>query len=348
MKFSICIPNYNYERYLGETLESAVNQHYNNYEVVISDNASTDKSLEIIKNYAKQYDFIRYKVNQTNVGFAGNLDKSAEMATGDWIIMLSSDDLMTKEALNSYELFISNAVKKYGTEIAFCSAFDKIDGESKYLEYIGPSKRIWFEEDIDKDLSAMLGCNVYKVESATALRRCLTFFYNPFNFASTCFPASVYNKVEGYSSSRLINPDKWFHWKLLCKTGYVFYIDKPLFKYRWHNHNQASQQTQSGALKFWIDEYRSSFEISSEMLSKSGFTAEEVATAFVNRSVFPYVFKHLKLNERKMAFRIFAFGMATYPHISFKSRKTYLLFLLILLGPIGVLLTRMISKASSS
>lgn len=342
--FSICIPNYNYEKYLGETLESVVSQTFRDYEIVIADNASTDKSIEIIQSFAQQHTNIKYKVNSANVGFAGNLDKSAEMAKADWMVMLSSDDLMTPEALSTYHAFIEIASVKYGSEIAFCSAFDKIDGNGEYLEYIGPSNRIWKQEDIDSELSSLMNCTVYKLEAEVALNRCLTYFYNPFNFAATCYHHSLYKKVEGYGGSRIINPDKWFHWRIITESKYIFYIDKPLFKYRWHNTNQTSQQSQSGALKFWVDEYRSSFEITPFMLKKARLSNEEIKHHFINRTILPYAFKYIKTGERILATRILFFGMATYLNICVKNKRTYLIITLLLLGPIGTVIAKLTNR----
>ena len=45
IKFSICIPNYNYGSYIGETIKSVLNQTYENYEIIVVDNASTDDSI---------------------------------------------------------------------------------------------------------------------------------------------------------------------------------------------------------------------------------------------------------------------------------------------------------------
>ena len=49
--FSICIPNYNYGKYIGDTLKSVLSQTYQNFEVIVVDNASTDDSLEVVKSF---------------------------------------------------------------------------------------------------------------------------------------------------------------------------------------------------------------------------------------------------------------------------------------------------------
>ena len=101
MRFSICIPNYNYARYLGQTIQSVLDQQDVEFELLVSDNASTDNSVAIVHGFADSR--IRLKVNACNVGFAGNLDRVAEMATGDYMIMLSSDDIMHPRALSTYQ-----------------------------------------------------------------------------------------------------------------------------------------------------------------------------------------------------------------------------------------------------
>ena len=64
------------------------------------------------------------------------------------------------------------------------------------------------------------------------LRRCLAQMNNPFNFAATCYPRRLYQAVEGYGAGRLINPDKYFHWKLLAVAERAYFVDRPLFAYR--------------------------------------------------------------------------------------------------------------------
>lgn len=312
MLFSICIPNYNYEQYVGITLESVIKQTMPPFEVLVTDNASTDKSVEVIKGYAEQHTNIKLKVNRTNIGFAGNLDEVGKMARGDWMIMLSSDDVVKEHALEVYRKFI-NLIPTH-QNFAFCSAFEKIDSYGNFLEFLNASgSSLWNEKDIDAELSKELGISIYKVKSAEMLKRCLSKFLNPFNFAATCYTREVYEKVGGYGGGRLINPDKWFHWKIMAELDYVYYIDSPLFQYRWHQNNQAGQQQQSQILKYWLDEYRNSFELTPAMLNKAGKSAKDIKKIFNKHCILAYVIKHLKQGNFPLAKRIFAFGLFCYP-----------------------------------
>src|SRR5438094_10104367 len=99
MRFSICIPNYNYASFIERTIRSVLAQE-GDLEVLVSDNASTDGSVDVVR--AIDDDRIRIQVNNVNVGFAGNLDRVVGMASGDWVILLSSDDLIEPDALACY------------------------------------------------------------------------------------------------------------------------------------------------------------------------------------------------------------------------------------------------------
>lgn len=88
-RFSIIIPNYNKEEYVRETLESIFNQTYKNFEVIVVDDGSTDKSIEIIK----EFDIKLFHTNRKRAGGARNI--GIDNATGDYIIFLDSDDYFT-------------------------------------------------------------------------------------------------------------------------------------------------------------------------------------------------------------------------------------------------------------
>ena len=109
MKFSICIPNYNYGRYLGRTIQSVLDQQGADFELLVSDNASPDNSVDVVQSFADPSH--RLQINACNVGFAGNLDKAAGMASNELMIMLSSDDLMRPGASPWH---ITNSSKPWG------------------------------------------------------------------------------------------------------------------------------------------------------------------------------------------------------------------------------------------
>jgi glycosyltransferase involved in cell wall biosynthesis len=102
--FSVCIPNYNYARYIGQAIESVLAQSYPHFEIIVTDNHSTDGSPDVVRTFRD--DRIRLFVNPYNVGFAPNLDRAAAHAAHPYLIMLSADDVMRPGALAEYAAVI--------------------------------------------------------------------------------------------------------------------------------------------------------------------------------------------------------------------------------------------------
>jgi glycosyltransferase involved in cell wall biosynthesis len=94
---SVALICYNQEKTIVEALESAVNQDYINFELIISDDCSSDATVDVINNFIKniQSDKIKIKLNLNNInlGIGGNLAKAISMCSGEFIIPASGDDI---------------------------------------------------------------------------------------------------------------------------------------------------------------------------------------------------------------------------------------------------------------
>lgn len=87
-KVSVVIVNWNGERYLESCLRSVLNQSYTNYEVILVDNASTDRSLSLIE---REFPGVLIVKNTTNQGFAAGNNSGIRLATGDYVATLNND-----------------------------------------------------------------------------------------------------------------------------------------------------------------------------------------------------------------------------------------------------------------
>jgi len=94
IKLSIAIPTYNGEQYIRETLDSIVSQLEEGMEIVVSDNASTDGTADIIREYQTKYPVIRYFCNNENLGMDRNFDLSVRRSKGEYVWLFSDDDKM--------------------------------------------------------------------------------------------------------------------------------------------------------------------------------------------------------------------------------------------------------------
>ena len=96
-EISVIVPVYNSEKYLSKCLESLVNQTFQDIEIICIDDGSTDKSLEILKNYAKKDKRIRV-LSQENQGVSAARNKAMENASGKWLAFCDSDDTVPLDA----------------------------------------------------------------------------------------------------------------------------------------------------------------------------------------------------------------------------------------------------------
>jgi glycosyltransferase involved in cell wall biosynthesis len=92
-RVSIGLPVYNGENFLAEALDSLLAQTFTDFELIISDNASTDKTREICEAYAAQDARIHYYCNETNIGGSRNFNRVFEMARGTYFKWAAHDDI---------------------------------------------------------------------------------------------------------------------------------------------------------------------------------------------------------------------------------------------------------------
>lgn len=94
---SICIPCYNAATTIVETLTGVIDQSYHNLEIIICDNCSTDQTVSLIQRF--QDPRIQLFINETNLGMVGNFERVLSKATGIYVKILCSDDLITADCI---------------------------------------------------------------------------------------------------------------------------------------------------------------------------------------------------------------------------------------------------------
>lgn len=107
MNFSILIPAYNVEKYIGRCLDSVINQIYSSYEIIIVNDGSTDNTLNICRQYAKKYNYIKI-INKENDGLYMARYDAISIASGDYLVFVDSDDYVEPTLLQELYLSIQN------------------------------------------------------------------------------------------------------------------------------------------------------------------------------------------------------------------------------------------------
>ena len=93
-KVSVIVPSYNLEKYLGETLQSVVNQTFTDWECIVVENASTDGSLALAQGFAAKDARFKLLPLPENQGVAGARNRGIGMAAGEYLLFLDADDLI--------------------------------------------------------------------------------------------------------------------------------------------------------------------------------------------------------------------------------------------------------------
>lgn len=118
---SVLLTAYNREKYIGEAIESVLASTFTDFELIIVDDASSDKTVDIAKSYAEKDSRIRLYVNEKNLGDYPNRNKIAEYATGKYIKYIDSDDIMYEHCL---QVMVSGMEKFPDAGFGLCAAQD--------------------------------------------------------------------------------------------------------------------------------------------------------------------------------------------------------------------------------
>lgn len=150
-KVSIVIPNYNYAKFLPKRMESILNQTYKDYEIVFLDDASSDNSMAVIKQYEDKIDEIIVNEKNTGSPFV-QWKKGAENASGEYLWIAEADDFCEP---NFLENMVSILGENRNVGIAYCQTApvdteDKIITSYTYIQYTDfLDKQKWLKKHIN-------------------------------------------------------------------------------------------------------------------------------------------------------------------------------------------------------
>lgn len=146
-KLSIVVPVYNVEKYLKRCIESLIAQTFNDYEIILVDDGSTDKSGEICDKFSKLYEKITV-IHKENGGLSSARNAGIDIATGEYIGFVDSDDWIEPDMYDN----LYNVAEKYRLDMALCGVeLDFEDGSSK-IYYSIENFKILNKEEALRDI----------------------------------------------------------------------------------------------------------------------------------------------------------------------------------------------------
>lgn len=238
MKISVIVPVYNSENYVSRCIDSILNQTYKDFELILINDGSKDKSLEILKKYEKKDKRI-IVIDQKNMGVAKTRNKGIELANGEYIALVDNDDYLDQDYL---EKFVSNCdgydviVSGYRRVSEDKILFTKSIGSSPWAKYEVTApwakiirKKFLLENDI-KFFSYPIGEDIiFNLNLYTKTNKIKTINYHGYNwFFNT---KSVSNTTQkSFDKDILVlfekmkEYDKNEHTKYFITRYYVWYL----------------------------------------------------------------------------------------------------------------------------
>ncbi|MBQ6219893.1 MAG: glycosyltransferase [Methanosphaera sp.] len=217
-KISVLIPVYNVAKYLGNCLDSVINQTFKDIEIICINDGSTDNSLKILEEYARKDERIKI-ISQENQGLGASRNVAIENAKGDYIFFLDSDDLLFNQTLEKlYENITANK-----TDIVLCklARFNKINE----LNYSIPCFDL---ESVLQNVDFMNYSFTYKDIKEYVLN-------NSFSACLKLYNRKFLLEEQFKFDTKIFFEDVLFHVKVILKAKKISYVPEFLYKYRLSN-----------------------------------------------------------------------------------------------------------------
>lgn len=135
-KVSVIMPAYNSAQYIAEAIESILNQTFTDFEFIIINDGSTDDTAKIIKEYANKDHRIKFINHKKNKGFIGCLNECLDIASGEYIAKMDSDDISLPQRLEKQVKYLAEH-PSVGMVGCGYRAFDQADFECVHPAYVG-------------------------------------------------------------------------------------------------------------------------------------------------------------------------------------------------------------------
>lgn len=208
-KISVIIPNFNYARYLDQAIHSVLEQSYNNVELIVVNNGSTDNSLEVLEKYG---DKIRL-IDQPNLGQSGARNSGLSLSSGEFIAFLDADDFWEPNKLDMQSALLNSA-----TQLIYCGISPFRDPGNEKLHSVLPK----YKGNCANYFIDLPGASVVLSGESTAL-----------------FSKDLLLKV-GLFDAELNSTAGWDFFRRCSLLTNFDFVNEPLVNYRLHSSNMSN------------------------------------------------------------------------------------------------------------
>ena len=211
-KVSVIVPIYNAERTIKKCLDSIISQNYTNLEIILINDGSKDKSLEIIKDYATKDKRIKV-INKNNTGVSDTRNIGIKETTGNYLLFVDSDDYIDNNTIN----YLVEEIEKYNVDIIRYNGYiENKKGKMAVIEFPVSNKKILSSENNKNEIIELINHPIKSI-------RC----YSPLLFLKNenIIP---FNKELSYLE------DKVFYLENFLNNKKILFLNKPLYFYTYN------------------------------------------------------------------------------------------------------------------
>jgi glycosyltransferase involved in cell wall biosynthesis len=231
---SIVVPNYNHGRFLPKRIESILRQSYQDFELILLDDCSTDDSRAVLSRYAGD-PRVRLEFSQVNSGNPfKQWNKGVRLARGKYIWIAESDDYADEHLL---EKLVSRLDEDPSAVLCYCrswrvSADDKVSGFSDWFLTDHVDQQKWTAD--------------FSADGREECRRYFVRYNNIPNASSVLFRSNVYQSIGG-ADERLVFCGDWKTWATMALSGgTISYVAEPLNYHRFHTASVTERSERNG------------------------------------------------------------------------------------------------------
>ena len=214
-KIEILMATYNGEKYIGEQINSIINQTYTNWNLLIRDDGSKDKTLNIIKKYEKMDNrIILIRDNKDNLGFVKNFEELLKKSRTEFVMFSDQDDY-----------WLENKIEKY------VEVIEKLDKKKLEKPLLIHSNSYICDKNLKILEEKFIDSNIAGEKKSKSI-----FFYYIVQGATVLINRNLIKKVIPFSNNVKLH-DRYFH--LISEfLGNRIFINESLMKYRQHGNNE--------------------------------------------------------------------------------------------------------------
>lgn len=210
-KVSVIMPVYNAEKYVKQTVESILNQSYQDFELVVVDDCSTDKSMQIIKELNDKR--IKIYSNEKNKGIAYTRNRALELANGEYIAIMDDDDIAPVYRLEEEADFLSKHLE-----------YDVVAGNTYIIDENGTVKGMF--ERVLRNPDIIRGTLI---------------FQNIYGNSTAMFRKEFIEKYDIRYRENMCGAEDYMFWGECSLHGRITAMDKVMMCWRKHQKNQTNK-----------------------------------------------------------------------------------------------------------